>query len=51
MNPSPQVIGVNVIGEVVTPGTLQLQANTPLVQAVLAAGGPQTGVLIRATRS
>ncbi|EHA62419.1 polysaccharide export protein [Synechococcus sp. WH 8016] len=39
MNLSPQVIGVNVIGEVVTPGRLQLQANTPLVQAVLAAGG------------
>ena len=41
VNLSPQVIGVNVIGEVVTPGRLNLQANTPLVQAVLAAGGPQ----------
>ena len=40
-NLSPQVIGVNVIGEVVAPGSLKLQANTPLVQAVLAAGGPQ----------
>ena len=39
VNLSPQVIGVNVIGEVVTPGRLDLQANTPLVQAVLAAGG------------
>ncbi len=41
VNLSPQVIGVNVIGEVVKPGRLELQANTPLVQAVLAAGGPQ----------
>ena len=41
VNLSPQVIGVNVIGEVVNPGRLELQANTPLVQAVLAAGGPQ----------
>ena len=41
-NFSPQEIRVNVIGEVVRPGTLPLQANTPLVQAVLAAGGPQT---------
>ena len=41
-NLSPQEIRVNVIGEVVRPGTLPLQANTPLVQAVLAAGGPQT---------
>lgn len=39
VNLSPQVIGVNVIGEVVRPGRLELQANTPLVQAVLAAGG------------
>ena len=41
VNLSPQVIGVNVIGEVVKPGLLELQANTPLVQAVLAAGGPK----------
>ena len=41
-NLSPQEIRVNVIGEVVRPGTLPLQANTTLVQAVLAAGGPQT---------
>ena len=32
---------MNVIGEVEKPGRLQLQANTPLVQAVLAAGGPR----------
>ena len=39
-NLSPQVIKVNVIGEVANPGTIQLPSNTPLVQAVLAAGGP-----------
>ena len=38
-NLSPEVIDVNVIGEVNSPGRLQLQPNTPLVQAVLAAGG------------
>jgi polysaccharide biosynthesis/export protein len=42
VNLSPQVIRVNVIGEVDSPGLKQLQANTPLVQAVLAAGGPKT---------
>jgi polysaccharide export outer membrane protein len=41
-NLSPQQIQVNVIGEVLRPGAVQLQANTPLVQAVLEAGGPQT---------
>ncbi|QNI83344.1 polysaccharide biosynthesis/export protein [Synechococcus sp. RS9907] len=41
VNLSPQVISVNVIGEVLKPGSVQLQANTPLVQAVLAAGGPK----------
>ena len=39
---SPDTIRVNVIGEVLSPGTLPLPANMPLVQAVLAAGGPQT---------
>ena len=38
VNLSPQVIRVNVIGEVDSPGLKQLQANTPLVQAVLASG-------------
>ena len=38
-NLSPEVIDANVIGEVNSPGRLQLQSNTPLVQAVLAAGG------------
>ena len=37
-NLSPKLIDVNVIGEVNSPGPLQLMANTPLVQAVLAAG-------------
>ena len=40
VNLSPQVISVNVIGEVEKPA-VELQANTPLVQAVLAAGGPK----------
>ena len=41
-NLSPQQIRVYVIGEVLRPGVLPLPANTPLVQAVLAAGGAQT---------
>ena len=36
---APQEIEVNVVGEVERPGTVKLPANTPLVQAVLAAGG------------
>ena len=40
-NLSPKAIRVNVIGEVEAPGSLELMANTPLVQAVLAAGGPK----------
>jgi polysaccharide export outer membrane protein len=40
-NLSPQQITVTVVGEVVTPGRLSLAANTPVVQAVLAAGGPK----------
>ena len=39
---SPDAIRVNVIGEVLRPGIVPLPANTPLVQAVLAAGGPQS---------
>lgn len=38
-NLSPQIITVNVIGEVNKPGILQIPAKTPLVQAILAAGG------------
>lgn len=36
---APQLITVNVVGEVVRPGPVQVKPNTPLVQAVLAAGG------------
>jgi polysaccharide export outer membrane protein len=38
---SPDAITVNVVGEVERPGPVTLKANTPLVQAVLAAGGPK----------
>lgn len=41
-NLSPQSIKVNVVGEVVQPGSVELKANTPVVQAILAAGGPKT---------
>ncbi len=37
---APREISVNVIGEVKAAGRIQLPANTPLVQGVLAAGGP-----------
>ena len=37
---APQEISVNVIGEVKSGGRITLPANTPLIQAVLAAGGP-----------
>ena len=47
-NLSPQSINVNVIGEVKSPGKQQLRAGTPLIQAVLAAGGP---VALRANRN
>ncbi|MEY4353183.1 MAG: hypothetical protein RLZZ609_1424 [Cyanobacteriota bacterium] len=39
-NLSPETISVNVVGEVKSPGRLQLRAGTPLLQALLAAGGP-----------
>ena len=39
-NFSPSSIRVNIVGEVKAPGEKQLRANTPLVQAILAAGGP-----------
>ena len=39
-NLSPQSIQVNVVGEVKSPGRIPLRAGTPLIQAVLAAGGP-----------
>lgn len=41
-NLSPKQISVNVVGEVVTPGRLELKANTPVMEAILAAGGPKT---------
>ncbi len=36
---APQTIRVNVVGEVVKPGVLEVPPNTPLNQALLAAGG------------
>jgi polysaccharide export outer membrane protein len=36
---SPDVIQVNVVGEVKTPGPVEVPPNTPLNQAILAAGG------------
>jgi len=39
-NLSPATINVTVIGEVKSPGTLSLRSNTPLVEAILKAGGP-----------
>ncbi|MGB3404767.1 MAG: SLBB domain-containing protein [Microcoleaceae cyanobacterium] len=38
-NFSPATINVNVVGEVVQPGLVQVPPNTPLNQALLAAGG------------
>ena len=39
---SPETITVNVVGEVVSPGPVQVEPNTPLNQAILAAGGFDT---------
>ena len=36
---SPDIISVYVVGEVVTPGLVEVPPNTPLNQAILAAGG------------
>lgn len=38
---APTAIRVNVVGEVKSPGTIGVPANTPLIQAILAAGGPR----------
>ena len=38
-NISPDEMTVNVVGEVESPGSIQVQPNTPLHQAILAAGG------------
>lgn len=47
-NLSPQSITVAVVGEVKNPGRISLRAGTPLIQAVLAAGGPNQ---LRANRN
>ena len=39
INLSPQIINVNVIGEVEKPGRLKVNSNTTLTQAILIAGG------------
>ena len=39
-NLSPSTINVNMVGEVKSPGQFQLRAGTPLMQAILRAGGP-----------
>jgi polysaccharide export outer membrane protein len=39
-NLSPETINVNVVGEVKNPGRVELRAGTPLIQGILAAGGP-----------
>ena len=39
INIAKETITVNVVGEVVTPGAVQVKPNTPLNQAILAAGG------------
>jgi polysaccharide export outer membrane protein len=38
---APTSISVNVVGEVVSPGTRTLPSATPLIQAIMAAGGAQ----------
>jgi len=38
---APTTINVNVVGEVKSPGSVAVPANTPLIQGILAAGGPQ----------
>ncbi len=38
---SPKVITVNFLGEIGKPGTLNLDANTTLIDGILAAGGPR----------
>ena len=40
---SPSTIDVNIVGEVNNPGPVQIRPNTPLSQAVLAAGGFRSG--------
>lgn len=42
-NFSPATISVSVVGEVVTPGTIQVRPNTTLNQAIMTAGGLRPG--------
>lgn len=39
-NLAPKAISVNIIGEVKSPGSLNLPANTPMIEAIFRAGGP-----------
>lgn len=39
-NINPEFIEVSVIGKVYNPGTIKVKPNTPLIQAILKAGGP-----------
>ena len=39
-NLAPTAINVSILGEVKSPGTISLPANTPLVEAIFRAGGP-----------
>lgn len=39
-NLAPESISVNIIGEVKSPGSVSMPANTPLVEAIFRAGGP-----------
>jgi len=41
-NLSPNIITISVIGEVIRPGRLSVDSNTPLLQSILEAGGPIT---------
>ena len=41
VNLSPKTITVNVVGEVNRPGKIKINANTPLSQAIMSAGGPK----------
>lgn len=42
-NFSPEIIRVNVVGEVVTPGTVQIRPSSTLNQGIMAAGGFKLG--------
>ena len=47
-NLSPRTIQINIIGEVKNPGPISLKSNTPLIQAIYSAGGPN---YLRANKS